>query len=49
MTNITGAKARNQEGNEGPIVWSPDGNRIAYVTKRYGTPRVQAVRIFNTS
>jgi Tol biopolymer transport system component len=49
LTNITGAKARNQEGNEGPIVWSPDGNRIAYVTKRYGTPRVQAVRIFNTS
>ena len=49
LTNITNAQSRNQEGNRGPIVWSPDGNRIAYVTKRYGTPRVQAVRIFNTS
>ena len=49
LTNITGAKARNQEGNEGPIVWSPDGNHIAFVTMRYGTPQVQTVRIFNTS
>ena len=49
LTNITGAMARNQEGNEGPIVWSPDGSHIAYVTKRYGTPRIQAVRIFNPS
>ena len=49
LTNITGAKARNQEGNEGPIVWSPDGNHIAFVTKRYGTPQVQTVRIFSPS
>ena len=49
LTNITGAKARNQEGNEGPIVWSPDGSRIAFVTKRYGTPQIQTVRIFGQS
>ena len=49
LTNVTGTKARNQEGNEGPIVWSPDGNRIAFVTKRYGTPQVETVRIFNPS
>ena len=49
LTNITGAMARNQEGNEGPIVWSPDGNQVAFVTERYGTPQVETVRIFNTS
>ena len=49
LTNITGAKARNQEGNEGPIVWSPDGSQVAFVTKRYGTPLVQTVRIFRPS
>ena len=49
MTNITGAKDRNQEGNKGPIVWSPDGSHIAYVTLRYGTPQVETVRIFNPS
>ena len=49
LTNITGAKAQNQEGNQGPIVWSPDGSHIAYVTSRYGTPQIQTVRIFNPS
>jgi TolB protein len=49
LTNITGAMARNQEGNEGPIVWSPDGSQLAFVTQRYGTPQVQTVQIFNSS
>ena len=49
LTNVSNAQARNQEGNEGPIVWSPDGSHIAYVTSRYGTPQIQTVRIFNTS
>ena len=26
-------------GIEGPIVWSPDGSYIAFVTARYGTPQ----------
>ncbi len=49
LTNITGAMARNQEGNEGPIVWSPDGSQVAFVTERYGTPQVQTVQVFNSS
>ena len=49
LTNVSNAQARNQEGNEGPIVWSPDGSHIAYVTERYGTPQIQTVRIFNPS
>ena len=49
LTNITSAQAKNQEGNEGPIVWSPDGNHIAFVTARYGTPQIQTVRIFRPS
>lgn len=49
LTNVTRAEARNQEGNQGPIVWSPDGSTIAFVTARYGTPRVQAVRVFSRS
>ena len=49
LTNITNAQSRNQEGNRGPIVWSPDGNYIAYVSARYGTPLVQTVRIFRPS
>ena len=49
LTNITSAQAQNQEGNDGPIVWSPDGSHLAFVTARYGTPRIQAVRIFNPS
>ena len=49
LTNITNAQARGQEGNKGPIVWSPDGSHLAFVTARYGTPRIQAVLIFNPS
>ncbi len=49
LTNITSAQARGQEGNKGPIVWSPDGSHLAFVTARYGTPRIQAVLIFNPS
>jgi Tol biopolymer transport system component len=47
LTNITSARARNQEGNEGPIVWSPDGSQVAFVTGRYGAPQVQTVQLFN--
>ena len=49
LTNITNAKAQNQEGNKGPIVWSPDASHIAFVTARYGTPRIQTVRLLPTS
>ena len=49
FTNITNAQARNLDGNQGPIVWSPDGSYIAFVTGRYGTPQIQTVRIFNPS
>ena len=49
LTNLSNAQARNQEGNEGPIVWSPDGSQLAFVTARYGTPRIQTVRIINPS
>ncbi len=49
LTNITNAKARVQEGNLSPIVWSPDGSHIAFVTARYGTPKVQIVKIFGPS
>ena len=49
LRNLTNAQAKNLDGNQGPIVWSPDGSHIAFVTERYGTPQVQTVRIFNTS
>ena len=49
FTNITNAQSRNLDGNSGPIVWSPDGSYIAFVTGRYGTPQIQTVRIFNPS
>ncbi len=49
LTNITNAQSRNQEGNRGPIVWSPDASHIAFVTARYGTPRIQAVRLIPSS
>ena len=49
LTNITTAQARNQEGNEGPIVWSPDGSQVAFITARNGTPRVQTVKVFGSS
>ena len=49
FTNITNAQSRNLDGNQGPIVWSPDGSYIAFVTGRYGTPQIQTVRIFNPS
>lgn len=48
LHNVTNAKARVQEGNLSPIVWSPDGNNIAFITARYGTPRVQTVKIFGS-
>ena len=47
LRNLTNAQTKNLDGNQGPIVWSPDGSQIAYVTERYGTPQVQTVRIFN--
>ena len=49
LRNLTNAQAKNLDGNQGPIVWSPDGSHIAYVTERYGTPQIQTVRIFNSS
>ena len=49
LTNLTNAQSRNLDGNEGPVVWSPDGSHLAFVTGRYGTPRIQTVRIFNPS
>ena len=49
LTNITNAQARNLDGNQGPIVWSPDGSQVAFVTARYGTPQIQTVRIFRPS
>ena len=49
LTNLTNAQARNLDGNRGPIVWSPDASHIAFVTARYGTPRIQAVRLLPTS
>ena len=49
LTNITGAQARNQAGNQGPIVWSPDGKHVAFVNQRSGTPQVQTVRLFSPS
>ena len=49
LRNLTNAQTKNLDGNRGPIVWSPDGNHIAYVTERYGTPQIQTVRIFNSS
>ncbi len=49
LTNLTNAQARNLDGNQGPIVWSPDGSHIAFVTGRYGTPQIQTVRISNSS
>ena len=49
LTNISRAQARNQDGNQGPIVWSPDGSQLAFVTQRYGTPQVQTVQVFNSS
>ena len=49
LRNLTNAQAKNLDGNQGPIVWSPDGSYIAFVTERYGTPQVETVRIFNTS
>ena len=45
LTNLTNAQARNLDGNEGPIVWSPDARQIAFVTARHGTPRIQTVRL----
>ena len=49
LTNLSNAQARNQEGNEGPIVWSPDGSQLAFVTARYGTPRIQTVQLIPSS
>ena len=49
LTNISNAQARNQAGNEGPIVWSPDSSQVAFVTQRYGTPRIQTVRLIPPS
>ena len=49
LRNLTTAQSKNLDGNQGPIVWSPDGSHIAFVTQRYGTPQVETVRIFNTS
>ena len=49
LTNITSAQAQNQEGNDGPIVWSPDGSQVAFVTARYGTPKIYTVRILRPS
>ena len=48
LTNITNEKSIYQ-GNQGPIVWSPDGSHIAYVTIRTGTPQIQTVRLFSPS
>lgn len=49
LTNVSNARARGQEGNQGPIVWSPDSNRIAFITARYGTPKVQSVKLIDPS
>ncbi len=49
LTNVSNARAQGQEGNKGPIVWSPDSNRIAFVTARYGTPKVQSVKLIDPS
>ncbi|MYD52377.1 MAG: hypothetical protein F4W93_12990 [Dehalococcoidia bacterium] len=49
LRNLTNAQTKNLDGNRGPIVWSPDGSHIAFVTERYGTPQIQTVRVFNSS
>lgn len=49
LTKLTQAKTVNPNENVGPVVWSPDGKNIAFVTARDGTPRIQAVRVFRPS
>ena len=49
LRNLTNAQTKNLDGNRGPIVWSPDGSHIAYVTERYGTPQIQTIRGFSSS
>ena len=48
LTNVTSTLGIYQ-GNQGPIVWSPDGSHIAFLAEREGPPKVQTVRIFNPS
>ena len=49
LTKLTNAQTANPDENLGPVVWSPDGKNIAFVTARDGTPRIQVVRVFRPS
>jgi len=49
LTKLTEAKTINPNENVGPVVWSPDGKNVAFVTARDGTPRIQAIRVFRPS
>jgi hypothetical protein len=49
LTKLTNAQTANPDENIGPVVWSPDGKNVAFVTARGGTPRIQALRIFRPS
>lgn len=49
LTKLTSAQTVSPNENVGPVVWSPDGKNIAFVTARDGTPRIQAIRVFRPS
>ena len=49
LTKLTSSQTYNTDENVGPVVWSPDGKNIAFVTERDGTKRIQAVRVFRPS